>query len=104
MMKQTTTQTKGNEMNMSHCRFQNTSTDLQDCIEYLSNMSNNPTETEALSREELKAAKQLAVKALKLVEMCTEMLGEDIENADEEDMEEGIDRFQELVKTEKGEY
>lgn len=41
--------------NMSYCRFQNTASDLRDCVEALEELVNDP-EAEPLSRDEADAA------------------------------------------------
>lgn len=55
--------------NMPYCRFQNTKTDLADCVDGLEELF---TEAEPLSARELEAARALVKKAIDLVRKVAE--------------------------------
>lgn len=57
--------------NMSYCRFQNTSIDLQDCKEVLDNdeLTNKDSDGDFLSREEFEAAIEIIEMAKEIAEM-----------------------------------
>jgi len=62
--------------NMSYCRFQNTDMDLADCQRALKGLANG--EETKLSRDELAAAKRMAVRCLEIIEFLDEQSGGDI--------------------------
>ncbi len=68
--------------NMSYCRFQNTLTDFKDCGSAMERIING--EVEPLSAEEVKAAAELAVEALKFLEMIHQTWDMDWRDADED--------------------
>jgi hypothetical protein len=71
-------------MNMSYCRFQNTSLDLQDCIDAINNGEIND-----LSRDEQKAF-------VNLIMQCKEV-AENFEDYDDYELEDFIKEQQEGV-------
>ena len=85
--------------NMSYCRFHNTDLDLRDCENELSEMIETPRGEQALSDDELRAAKSLAVRCFSIVRMLVENAGLEL-NAElrEEDLEEAVAN----VHTEQG--
>ena len=60
-------------MNMSYCKFENTNSDLLDCLNALNEMQSGAGEK--LSDSELMAAKNLASTALEIVAMLTDHVG-----------------------------
>jgi hypothetical protein len=62
--------------NMSYCRFQNTRGDLRDCQSALEDLFAGE---EALSAEELEAAKSLAQRCLDIVQLLSEEAGLDFD-------------------------
>lgn len=56
--------------NMSYCRFENTNSDLQDCVEALEGLRGG--DQEALSESELMKAKALVLQCVELIEMIQE--------------------------------
>lgn len=63
--------------NMSYCRFQNTSKDLDDCQNALEDLAGR--DAEPLSREELAAAKRLVRTCLDIVSLIAEEGGLEVE-------------------------
>jgi len=66
--------------NMSYCRFQNTLTDFNDCKDAFEGLIDG--EGEPLSREELRAATQLAVEALNVLHLICEANAVDFDNVE----------------------
>jgi len=60
--------------NMSYCRFHNTVSDLQDCIDAMDELTNLNEYGEKMSRSEF-------MKAMELIEMCREV-SEQFEDVD----------------------
>ena len=82
-------------MNMSYCRFQNTSQDFQACLDALQEMNEYPRKDLVLSSDELKAAKRLASQAYLMMELFSDVLGEDIsEISDDETVQTAVDNLQ----------
>jgi hypothetical protein len=78
--------------NMSYCRFENTSNDLRDCKDALSEMVDG--EHGKLSDRELQAAKHLAATCLEILTMLADNMPYDIaELADRTDPKTDIGRF-----------
>jgi len=65
--------------NMSYCRFENTNTDLADCIEALEGLRGG--DQGALSDSELMKAKELVGRCAELIEMIQDESGEDLMEA-----------------------
>lgn len=63
--------------NMSYCRFQNTSKDLDDCQTAIEELANR--ESGSLSRDELRAAKNLVRTCLDIASMIAEEGGLEIQ-------------------------
>jgi len=59
--------------NMSYCRFENTSRDLSDCVEYLYEQNT----LKNLGKSEKRYAKELLQDCLDLVELAEALLDED---------------------------
>lgn len=91
--------------NMSHCRFQNTERDFDDCKVALFGMIDEPDEYGALSREELNAAKRLALAAIELLQTLCDHAGIDTEdlfdskNIHQHEIETILDDLNETVRT-----
>ena len=56
--------------NMSYCRFQNTSSDFFDCVDYLEDRRYG--DSESLSDDELRAAKRMTNDVLKFLELLSD--------------------------------
>lgn len=85
--------------NMSYCRFRNTATDLQDCVDALEEISVG--DAEALSQEELEAAKRLASTALEMLRLIAEKADIDIDSEDGMDaLEQGLDKALDFLNQE----
>lgn len=78
--------------NMSHCRFQNTSGDLDDCQNALEGLANG--DEQALSRDELYAAKRLVNTCLDIVTVVAEHIGIDIDELDKRKIDQILDELQ----------
>lgn len=78
--------------NMSYCRFQNTSGDLDDCQNALEGLANG--DERALSRDELYAAKRLVNTCLDIVTVVAEHIGIDIDELDERKIDQILDELQ----------
>jgi len=76
-------------MNMSYCRFQNTTTDLRDCAAALEELLHGGTEP--LSRDEMEAAKSLAAQALDILHLFADAAGKQIEDIEESDIDAALD-------------
>lgn len=63
--------------NMSYCRFQNTSKDLDDCQEAIEELAGR--DAKPLSREELAAAKRLVRTCIDIVSLIAEEGGLEVE-------------------------
>lgn len=63
--------------NMSHCRFRNTTKDLQDCIDEVAEQIESPEACSNLSAEESEAAALLAKQCVKLLAMLQASIGQD---------------------------
>ena len=80
--------------NMSYCRFRNTLSDFRDCVDALRNIEAG--QEEALSREELQAAKDLFCAANDALQALCENVGADVEwDLEDRDIERAIDEVQE---------
>ena len=77
--------------NMSYCRFENTSRDLADCLEALKEMVEGEKADDKLGREELRAAKSLAVTCLEIVELLAEHAEKDLEDVDTLVLEDAVE-------------
>lgn len=70
--------------NMSYCRFHNTLLDLQDChnaiMEMIEATGDCEADCETLSRDELRAAQELAATAVRFLETLSEYTGRDCED------------------------
>lgn len=67
--------------NMSYCRFHNTLLDLRDCHGAMMELAAGEAEGgEKLSREELRAAKELAIEAVRFLETLAEYSNFDCED------------------------
>lgn len=77
--------------NMSYCRFENTNSDLEDCVEALETMIRNKAKGDQLSRYELHAAKALAVRCLTVVDMLAEYQGKHVEEMEQCQLEDALD-------------
>jgi len=77
--------------NMSYCRFQNTLSDLQDCVDALEAMRDDPGAETALSRAELAAAKGLVQLCATMIEVA--LNGAD-HNLDLDELESNVDIIQ----------
>lgn len=77
--------------NMSYCRFENTNTDLIDCEDALAAMMESHAKDDHLTDRELKAAKQLVVTCLRIIETLAEIANKPIEDLNEQDVEDAVD-------------
>jgi hypothetical protein len=68
--------------NMSYCRFQNTSNDLEDCADALEELANDPS-ARPLSEEELAAARRLVRSCRAILELVAGEAAEVCEITDE---------------------
>jgi len=66
--------------NMSYCRFRNTYNDLADCTGAFEDLISPGGEVEALSREELAAAKKLVDECMTILNMVAEAGGIDLDD------------------------
>mgnify|MGYP001449171033 CR=1 FL=1 len=91
--------------NMSYCRFQNTASDLDDCQSALENLIQGGKDEDGyidvLSRDELYAAKRLAVTCQNILELLAESAGKPIEDMEEADLECAIDDANQSAEEEK---
>jgi hypothetical protein len=91
--------------NMSYCRFQNTAGDLADCQSALENLLQGGSDEdgiiEVLSRDELHAAKRLAVTCQNILDLLAESVGKPIEDMDEADLECAIEEANASAEEEK---
>lgn len=91
--------------NMSYCRFQNTERDFDDCKVALFGMIDEPNEYGALSREELNAAKRLALAAIELLQTLCDHAGIDTQtlfdsaSIQQHEVETILDNINQTVKT-----
>lgn len=78
--------------NMSYCRFQNTSKDLDDCQQALEDLINDD-DTRALDRDELAAAKRLAKSCAAILNLLAETSDTPVEELLEDDrkIDEAVD-------------
>lgn len=67
-------------MNMSYCRFRNTSLDLDDCHAALENLISGDEETGALSLDELNAAKRLVQSCIDIAQLFVEHAGKEFDD------------------------
>lgn len=71
--------------NMSYCRFENTSMDLQDCIDSLENFNDDPEEgLAALSHTEKRKAEEMREQCETYIRVYDEQM-EELENQEEEE-------------------
>lgn len=63
--------------NMSYCRFHNTLGDFRECQEALDALANG--ESRPLSEDELRAAKQLAVRVIRMAQSIAEIADVQVE-------------------------
>ena len=75
--------------NMSYCRFENTSSDVIDCVEALERIMDSKTVREDLGETEASGLAELAVQAVHIAEVFQEELGKGFGRADVEDFIKG---------------
>lgn len=77
--------------NMSYCRFENTNIDLADCLDAVRAMIDKKAKDDQLSIREVRAAKELAVHCLEMVEILAQHLQKDVDAMDVQQLEDAID-------------